>query len=541
MRWLWRSSTLTILFGLLVVGAAIWVYESTTMPTRPVPLPVADGDQEIAWLNAATSASAWQRFVQGVEEVTGVKAGPETFPRLTTAVPEIAVPLPGGSGRLLFRWYKTTNEWNTDYWVQALVTGRPPPLAVIGGNTTEVATDQARLLQSATESLPEAQRPLLLLTTATADRVQLPEAVGGERAGQPGTPLVDIYPKRTFRFCFSNHQMGRSVINFIWGRPELRPGVSPVYPIRWQDDPYSGDLVNGFLSALDPFLTALERFHARTKALAAASTWGTVGGFASLPHLPPLGVAGDQGLCRECLLPRPANPIPWSVGTFDRPNRYEVEAAFEVLDDLDRQPFRSHPLLLLCGQSQPSRRFVRALCRLSPLQVRQFVAAAGDTISFNTVYRDRNVAWPIQDLPCTLVFFCHHNPIADPRFKEGDRSVSGTEDLLLYKDIAAALYRAGQSPEGPCADASQLRDRLLRLRVVDRLPAFGAEGPFLFDSEGNRRDGTGEHVVLLQPDFAGERVLPRATITVHAWEAGKKAWVARCAPLNVLFTGARRR
>src|SRR6266508_2894141 len=75
MKWLLRPSSLLLLFAALVVGAAFWVYATTSIPTRPVPMPLEAGDLEIAWVNAATSASAWQRFVQAVEDVTRVKAG----------------------------------------------------------------------------------------------------------------------------------------------------------------------------------------------------------------------------------------------------------------------------------------------------------------------------------------------------------------------------------------------------------------------------------------------------------------------------------
>ena len=154
---------------------------------------------------------------------------------------------------------------------------------------------------------------------------------------------------------------------------------------------------------------------------------------------------------RNQLLPRTSH-IPWSVGSFDRPNRYEAEAARDVLDALGRQQRQQRPLLVLSGQSQPSRRFVRALTRLEPGRVRNFVMATGDAIPFNTVSRDRNVTWPIQDLPCTLVFFCHYNPI----FGKPTPSSSGTEDLLLYEALVTALKEASATADGICASADEL-------------------------------------------------------------------------------------
>src|SRR5262245_63929780 len=99
MRWLFRPSSYIVLLALLAVGAVVWIYSTTRMPTRPVPLPVQEHDREIAWLNAATGATAWQRFVQAAASATDAEVG-EAFPRLTTAVPEIAIPLPGQRGKL---------------------------------------------------------------------------------------------------------------------------------------------------------------------------------------------------------------------------------------------------------------------------------------------------------------------------------------------------------------------------------------------------------------------------------------------------------
>src|SRR5207248_9126103 len=172
-----RPSRRLALLGVVAVAVAWWLYQTMTVPARPTPLPVAKQDREIAWLNAATGLSAWQRFVEGVVEATGVQIDPEkTFPRLTTAVPEVAIPFPGKSGNLRIRWYKVTGEWNTHYWVHALTHRDPPPLAIIGGNTTERATEQAARLREETADLEEARRPLLLMTTATADRVS-PEVI----------------------------------------------------------------------------------------------------------------------------------------------------------------------------------------------------------------------------------------------------------------------------------------------------------------------------------------------------------------------------
>lgn len=525
MKWLLRPSSVLILLGLFVVGAALWVYETTKLPSRPKPLNVAAQDREIIWLSAATASTSWQRFVQAVLElkIPGVVAGPATFPRLTTEVPELVIPLPNQKGKLRIRWYKLTSEYDAAYWMKEIMApGRQPPLAIIGGNTTDAAVEQAKSLFASASRLPEEERPLLLLTTATADRVGRDTAVGEE-----APLLTDLYPNRTFRFCFNNRQIGEAVVRFCWDQPELRPDAFPLYTSIWEDDSYSSDLIGGFVSAMQEHFVPVEAAAAASDlALAAGPSWASV------------FLAQENDENRESLSPF-TTKIPWSIGSFERPNPYEVVAARRILDELDQHPRQQRPMLVLSGQSGPSRRLVRALCRLSPTQTRQFVLVAGDAISFSTVLRDRDVAWPIQDLPCSLVLFCHHNPLGVlPEGQERDLA-SGTDDLLLYQNIADALYVANARVEGMCRGPNDLRQQLFTLRRSKGRLTVEGEGPLLFDPSGNRRSGSGEHVVWLKPTFAGPRVLPEATLTVHAWSANRSAWVPRGEPLTVLYSGAR--
>ncbi len=79
------------------------------------------------------------------------------------------------------------------------------------------------------------------------------------------------------------------------------------------------------------------------------------------------------------------------------------------------------------------------------------------------------------------------------------------------------------------ANGTELAERLRQTRWHDGRVSFGSEGPTLFTEDGNRRDGTGEFVVWLQPVIqpanpqSGMKtiVLSRATIHVYALqEAG---------------------
>lgn len=517
MRRLLRSTSVLLILTMLIAAAA-WTFLATRSSATPTPLPVADDDVEVAWLYHATAAAVWQRFVQAASEVPDAKLDADAaFPRLTTAVPEIALKRPG-RGWLRIRWYKLTSDWNVEYWTRELLKRDPPPLAIIGGSNTSLAIEQAERLRDAAASLSSARRPLLLLTQATADQVRFD-------VGTEGVPLVEIYDQRTFRFCFTNRQMARAVTSYIWSKPdELRPDSFPVYTAVWEDDFYSRDLTGAFLDSLRPYLLGSV---AAAELSSRGLLVGATGGFPLSPLL------HENVNALDAHLPH-ASRIPWSTGGFDRPNPFEAEAAEEILNTQRRHQRQRRALLVLSGQSGPSRRLVRALCRQSPIRSRSFVLAAGDTLSMNAVRRDRNITWPIQDLPCSLVFFCHHNPVGAVKSPQPQDSARGTEDVFLFKDIVQALTLA----DGPLT-AAALADHLRRLRVDGDELSRDGDGPLLFDADGNRRSGTGEHVVWLRPESVGERMQPLATLTVAAWQLGRpEPWLRRGEPQTLRYTGA---
>jgi hypothetical protein len=558
-RWL-RPSLLLAALAALVLGAALFF---STRPSLgpPTPLPVGAGDREIVWLYPATNASSWERFVaavnlaarrlQDVQPGVAIQTG-DAFPPQTTAVPEAVLTLHGG-GRLLFRWYKLTSDWKTRDWIDALLTRRPPPLAVIAGSSSDAAREVAIQLDRAAAALPPAARPLLLLTQATADRVPPAGAEGsGFDDATPGddpeetlgVPLNRLYSGRTFRYCFTNRQMARAVSRFLWSRDDLRPDADPLYMAQWEDDAYSLDLIAGFRRELRL---------AVAPAAAQDWTWLTTGLFqGGLPALQggvfPLARAGAHGSSfRLARLPN-SQRIDFSVGGFAEPNRPELQAARYLLEDMRRMeeeglPPQKRPLLAVTGQSAPTRRFLRALARTAPR--RRFVVVTGDAVPFNTVYRDRLAAWPIQDIPFPLIFFCHRNPIdeeagfdparaARETDELGGASRTGTEDMLLYDDIVESLALAAPH----AADAVQLAERLGELEVHDGRLGRAGGGRSLFLPSGNRASGTGEHVVCLRPVIRDEQVLPEAIIEVWAWQTGEGGapdWRRRGEPLHVSY------
>jgi hypothetical protein len=429
-------------------------------------------------------------------------------------------------------------------------------LAFIGGGTSDRAVELARALADKTDwhgrGTREAGRPLLLITTATANSILLDPPEDGPALPQP-KPLMHIYPDRSFRFCFTNRQMAQAVVDFLGTQPDLRPSGDPwpalaavgqaaagpwgawpllavqsaEYPpganaLVWDDDPYSIDLAAQFHQAF---------------------------------HRP----EGPRVLMRE------RRSIPYSVGDFDRPNAWESLAADYLLRDLRANPLERQVLVL--PAAAPARRVLRALSGALPLVGRYLVAVSGDSISVNTVYRDAELAWNIRALPVPLVFFTHQNPVAwddDPASRErqvvglsGGKVVedrdrpttqppnhpttqppdapgspeeftlkppTATDDVLLHGELvrmlAEAAYRfpgdAGPVPPGAEAPPGLIDSAAeLARRLRGRRPAF-------FDPDGDRVGGRGEYVIALRPkiiDAGGSaQVAPEATLEVWTRE-----------------------
>jgi hypothetical protein len=525
----------------LVIGAALVLFHTPAAQGRPEPLPVADNDTEIAWLYPASNLASWERFVaavqQNCDELRATYPDLEVqmdgaFPPQSAATSEIALRWQSSGRRLVFRWYKLNSKQRTADWVDALLHRRPPPLAIIGGNTSDAARELATALNQSAGAQPEETRPLLLLTTASADEFLHRAANAPGTVARvddvPAVPLNEIYTQRTFRFCFTNQQMATAVTRFVWQHDDLRPDNGLAHIVYWEDDAYSRDLSGGFWQAFHTVGVSSTRYErAWTLGCLLRATGAPEWGFAFGPYQP----IGNDGPPRLALRFVPSWPmeIESSVGTFDVPNPLESQTALRLLTELVNQPNQQRPLLAVTGQTAPARRFLHALNRNAPELTRRCVVVTGDAIAFNTIYRDGAVTWPIQDLPCQLVFFCHHNPIdaaagfrsVDDVRENGDASgltaTTGTEDLLLFGDIVAALALCFDRGGQPCSDATQLSERFHDLHVRDGKLNFDPIARPLFNDKGNRHSGTGEHVVYLSPEYQGVRVLPRATIEVWSW------------------------
>jgi hypothetical protein len=493
-------------------------------PTQyAAPVGVPDGDREVAWFHTTTSGSTWERFVSGVHRAAVLLPGltvddSAAFLDQTAAVPEVVVGMAGRPGKLRIRWYKIASDHRPAYWVDALAARSPPPLAVIGGGSSDRARDMAWAL-ARRDRWAGGDRPLFLLTTASAETVYGEADDGRPDGGGHMVPLLDIYPGRTFRFCFSNRQMAEAMLDFVWRTPALRPqrftdlaaqavgggllagpalARSPgVYYVEWGDDPYSSDLLDMVKQEL------------------------------------PRTLAG----CRGCGGPTFSGwQVPFSVGGFYRPNRAEEEAADRLLKELAAQP-PQRSLLVLPTVAAPARRLLRTLAEADPTVGRRLVAVNGDGMGVNTVIRDGEFAWPVHAIPVPLLLFTHNNPVGWDEPGGGVpaggelRPPSSTEDVLHFADLvrtlAAAAYGVPCEPTAGPAPARPLVARAddLAERLRTRTPAF-------FDPTGNRLGGTGEYVLLVTPTDDRAAGLPDATVEVWRRTADRGWRLVRAWPLD---------
>jgi hypothetical protein len=483
-----------LLTGLVLVGLLVGLtirYLRAAAVGEPVPVP--DGDQEVAWINAATSDAAWERFVVGVHRAARDDPTLEVddtgaYPQQAAAVPEVVVGRRQVAGKLRLRWYPLTSELNSEGWVRKLTARRPPPLVVIGGGTTDRARDLAQALAALKD---RESSPLFLITTATAVQVgpgpDAPQLTGPDPsiARDPGVPAgpAAIYPGRTFRFCFNNEQMVRALLDFVNRRDSgLRPEYSPlaaVVPagpwaalagalawdglrppalvVEWEDDPYSLDFSNRFRNLLKSSEPVDRR-----------------------PDEPPSELTGS---------------LPYSVGSFGRPSRREVDLAARLLVGFSPLPGQ-RSALVLPAVANPARRMLRAFTAADPQAGRHLVAVMGDAVSFNTVYRDAEVLWDSRLVSVPVVLFAHDNPIDWDDPAAGDLAApllppGGTDDVLLNAKLVRKLADAAY------AEGGRLVDRPTEL--ANRLHT-GATPP-AFAPSGDRRSGD-EYVVTLRPPNA---------------------------------------
>jgi hypothetical protein len=513
--------------------------------------PVPAGHQEIAWIAPATGGDAWERLVAALEKLE--REWPEAYPDsprlkvslqkafmpLTAGVAEIALALEGNEdAELWIRWYKLSSEISVREWIDKLSRRRPAPLAVIGGDNSDRALTLAQALRDQQDNW-QGKPPVFLITTATADRYFPGDPQYADLTLEIWPKLMDVYKGRSFRFSFTNTHMAQAVVDFVKQHPDVWMQVNSD-PAALAGIAASGDAWHSLarLAAFghfrSPFMNTLAWRDDRYS-LDLAERFTRVFRDTFYPGRP----AGEVLRIRS-------NYINYSVGDYSQPNPREGLMVGVFLADYAFFREDRHLLVLPTGTHR-ARRFLRTVARQAPMDIRNLVVLSGDSITFNNIYRDRDIAWNVQDLPVPLVFFSHRNPI-DPAAGFGQRTehssgTTGTQDLLLYRDIAESVVEAVFQQRQLVADSDVLVERLWQTqwcRGRVRNPHFCVPPPNarpLFDAEGNRHAGTGEFVVWLKPRLENGRTLAEATITVWSLRprGDEQIWRPFGPPLHVSY------
>ena len=539
------TAILFVILGVAIYQTMLWLGVWGSLNASQV-MPLDEDDQEIAFIEPATGGDDWGRLVTALQllQADWPRINPTlpvlrinldgAFPPLTAEVPEIIFSFANvPKQKLRLRWYKISGEHDAGSWVQKLKARGRSPLAVIGGGTSDRAVKLAARLRDNYTDLA-APAPLLLLTTATSEETK------------KGKPLIEVYKDRTFRFSFTNQKMVEALLQFAqhrqypeearqWGAgslwvdrsaepaelamdlastigvgavwhgcavlssvPQLQPYV--MHTVSWQDERYSQDMADRFE----------KEFRTRY----------------------PAGVFFAE------------TPIGNGVGEFFQPAPLEQVAVSTFITD--RRPIAPHSFLVLPTQTVRMRRFLINLRQRAPLEARKLVVLNGDAVTFHSVYRDREVIWNILDLPYSLVFFSHRNPIdrsagftwtTDDR-SDRNRTTTGTHDILLYRDLFEAFLYAASDNGKLLSDPLKVRDRLRATcwyhppaeKRKDEAPrvcnpavhALDAEHQRFFDAAGNRQTHTGEHIVWVKPSFTEDLVDLKSKISVWSLQPARE-------------------
>jgi hypothetical protein len=464
--------------------------------------------KEIAWVYPASYSSAWERLVSSGKLLANhpdpflakvkFELGSQTFPELTASVPFFKISHPDSKQTIVVKWYKISSGMKYEDWVEKLFSRTIIPSAIVGGPTTDDAMAIVQAVSKVAAKLNVVKSPPLILTTASSNTLakDFNGTFGPNSADEIG--LMGIYPEKTFRFGFDNRIMSDAIIRLLWSNPDLKPDSDPVHIVLWEDDSYARDFVATFWASLNK-QTVADGLAAYgwvcSTVLAQQNT-----NFAFL-LAPPLQMLGKKASSFSMNM----HPIPQivdsSIGVRYAANRFEKEALRFLLLDIKLKPEQTQPLMVVGSQALQARRFLRELSLSDPKLAQKMVVVTGDTLSLNTVYRDREVAWPVSELPSKVVFFSHANPVSrEAGFRPiNDWADTGhlaeatsTEELIFSSQILEGLL------PGLFIDTGDLSLYLKKLTWDgDRVTV--EKGTSLFDAAGNRNAGTGEFIGVLKP------------------------------------------
>src|SRR5262249_44245531 len=147
-------------------------------------------------------------------------------------------------------------EYTTEKWIAHLTERAPPPLAIIGGDSSYWALQLAKALKDHAQDW-RGEPPLFLVTTATVDQfVNYDDEGFNVPTTNPNNPwFIEVYRGRTFRFSFTNTRMTEVVLDFVrdfhqrW--PSPRSAAGDVAAVVGADGPLAAALMAG-AAALDP-------------------------------------------------------------------------------------------------------------------------------------------------------------------------------------------------------------------------------------------------------------------------------------------------
>lgn len=326
--WKRRLPTLWVVAVVLTAGAAVWLLATDRLPllsegnSKPIVASVPVGDVEMAWLHTSTNGTTWERFVTGLMELNGdglIVSDEQAFSDSTTSVPELVIRSASHEGALRIRWYKLTGTRDAKQWIEALSLRNPPPIAFVGGGTSDRAKELANELRKISAG-GNAEAPLLFLTTATEDG------------------LTKIYEGRTFRFCFNNTQMAEAVVSYADSIEQADRRAVHSLGVVWRDDPFSLNLHDRFDAVIDP-KTAYRSFAVRS----------SIGG-AIKPNADE--EAAVQGIVEDCRR-HPDQRIQLILPTVTQPARRILRGV------LQREPILRDRLTVLTGDGIPGNALLR--------------------------------------------------------------------------------------------------------------------------------------------------------------------------------------
>ncbi|MEI7852849.1 MAG: hypothetical protein WCJ06_04025 [Planctomycetota bacterium] len=465
-------------------------------------------EKEIAWIYPASYSSAWERLVSSGKLLANhpdpflakvkFELGSQTFPELTASVPFFKISHPNSKLVIVVKWYKISSDMKYEDWVEKLFSRSIIPSAIVAGPTTDDAMAIVQAVAKVVAKVNVGKAPPLILTTASSNTLakDFNGTFGPNSTDDIG--LMGIYPEKTFRFGFDNRIMSDAIIRLLWSNPDLKPDSDPVHIVLWEDDSYARDFVATFWASLNKQTVAdgLAAYGWVCSTVFAQQNTN----FAFL-LAPPLQMLGKKASSFSMNM----HPIPQiidsSIGVRYAANRFEKEALRFLLLDIKLKPEQTQPLMVVGSQALQARRFLRELSLSDPKLAQKMVVVTGDTLSLNTVYRDREVAWPVSELPSKVVFFSHANPVSH---EAGFRPINdwadtghlakatSTEELIFSSQILEGLL------PGLFIDTGDLSLYLKKLTWDgDRVTV--EKGTPLFDAAGNRNAGTGEFIGVLKP------------------------------------------